>query len=63
MLPTLRHNLVAYYDFEHPAPGDPATERDQGLSGTNLNLVNGGGAMRVRDGAHRGAGIRSRPSR
>ncbi|MDN3359066.1 LamG-like jellyroll fold domain-containing protein [Actinomadura sp. DC4] len=52
--PALRPNLVAYYDFEHPAPGDPAVERDQGRSGTDIGLVNGGAAMRVRDAAFPG---------
>jgi hypothetical protein len=50
--PALRPNLVAYYDFEHPVSGNPAQEEDQGFSGTNLALVNGGAAMRVPDGAH-----------
>jgi hypothetical protein len=47
-----RH-LVAHYDFEHPVRGNPAQERDLGRSGTPIDLVNGGAAMRVRDGAHR----------
>ncbi|MEU6710394.1 PQQ-dependent sugar dehydrogenase [Nonomuraea sp. NPDC046802] len=55
VLPSFRPNLVAAYDFEHPLPGDPAKEQDQGLSGTNISLVNGGAAMRVRDGAYRGS--------
>jgi hypothetical protein len=55
VLPGLRPNLVAYYDFEHPVPGDPAAERDQGRSGTDIDLVNGGAAMRVRDGAFPGS--------
>ncbi|GAB2808964.1 hypothetical protein GCM10027176_12170 [Actinoallomurus bryophytorum] len=55
VLPSLRRNLVSYYDFEHPAPGDPAVERDRGRSGTNIGLVNGGAAMRVRDGAFPGS--------
>ena len=42
-------DLVAYYDFEHPVHGNRAVERDLGSSGTNLPLVNGGAAMRVRD--------------
>lgn len=57
VLPSLRHNLQAYYDFQHPAPGDPATERDSGRSGTPIRLINGGAAMRVRDPAHPGAGL------
>ncbi|MEV0995038.1 PQQ-dependent sugar dehydrogenase [Nonomuraea sp. NPDC050202] len=55
VLPSLRRDLVAAYDFEHPLPGDPAREQDQGLSGTGLALVNGGAAMRVEDGAYRGS--------
>ena len=55
VLPELRRNLVAYYDFEHPARGNPAVERDSGRSGTPIGLVNGGAAMRVRDAAHPGA--------
>jgi len=55
VLPGLRRNLVAYYDFDHPVPGDPAAERDQGRSRTNIGLVNGGAAMRVRDGAYPGS--------
>ncbi|MFB4264952.1 PQQ-dependent sugar dehydrogenase [Nonomuraea sp. GTA35] len=55
VLPSLRRDLVAAYDFEHPLPGDPAREQDQGLSGTSLTLVNGGAAMRVEDGAYRGS--------
>ena len=52
---TLAPNLVAFYDFEHPMPGDPAREQDQGRSGTPFLLVNGGTAMRVEDGAHPGS--------
>jgi hypothetical protein len=53
VFPTLVPNLVAYYDFEHPVRGNPALERDLGRSGTDLALVNGGAAMRVRDrGGH-----------
>jgi Glucose / Sorbosone dehydrogenase/Concanavalin A-like lectin/glucanases superfamily len=53
--PRLRPHLVAHYDFEHPVPGNPAQEQDQGFSGTYLELVNGGPAMRVADGAHPGS--------
>ena len=53
--PSLRPHLVVYYDFEHPVPGNPAQEADLGASGTNLDLVNGGAAMRVADGAHPGS--------
>ncbi len=49
-----RH-LIAHYDFEHPVSGNPAQELDLGRSGTNIDLVNGGAAMRVPDGAHRGS--------
>jgi hypothetical protein len=55
VLPTLRRNLVAYYDFEHPRPGDPTVERDRGFSGTDIRLINGGASMRVRDGAFPGS--------
>jgi len=50
--PSLKRNLVAYYDFEHPVRGNPTQEKDQGRSGTTIDLVNGGGAMRVTDGAY-----------
>ena len=49
--PGLASSLTAYYDFEHPSAGNPALELDQGLSGTTLNLVNGGAEMRTSDGA------------
>jgi hypothetical protein len=55
VLPSLRPNLVSFYDFEHPAPGNPAQELDQGAAGTRIDLVNGGAAMRVGDGAYRGS--------
>jgi hypothetical protein len=55
VFPTLVRNLVSFYDFEHPVAGDRAQERDQGFSGTDLNLINGGSAMRVRDSAHPGS--------
>jgi hypothetical protein len=45
VFPTLRRDLVAHYDFEHPKG---ATERDRGRSGTDISLLNG--ASRVRDG-------------
>lgn len=51
----LRTHLVCAFDFEHPAPDDPAIELDQGVSGTSLHLVNGGAAMRVADGARPGS--------
>ncbi len=56
VLPSLREDLVAHYDFSHPAQGDPAVERDQGRSGTDIGLVNGGAQMRVADRAHRHSG-------
>jgi hypothetical protein len=61
--PSLRSSLVAAYDFDHPMPGDPALEADQGRSGTEIELVHGGAAMRVRDRAHRGGGrvLQTRP--
>ncbi|ANN17672.1 hypothetical protein SD37_19825 [Amycolatopsis orientalis] len=49
VFPSLSRNLVAYYDFEHPVPGSPGQEADQGRSGTDITLVNGGAAMRVPD--------------
>jgi hypothetical protein len=48
---TLIPNLVAHYDFDHPVAGNAAMEQDQGASGTNIQLVNGGAAARVADGA------------
>jgi hypothetical protein len=52
--PSLRSDLVSFYDFDHPVPGDPALERDQGRSGTEIELVHGGAAMRVADRAYPG---------
>jgi hypothetical protein len=52
--PNLRDDLVAFYDFDHPVPGDPALERDQGRSGTEIELINGGAAQRVADRAYPG---------
>ena len=51
-LPGLKSSLVCFYDFEHPVAGDPNREADRGVSGTAINLINGGAAMRVSDGAH-----------
>jgi hypothetical protein len=51
VLPTIAPNLVAHYDFDHPVIGNPAMERDLGSSGTNIQLINGGAAMRVQDGS------------
>ena len=53
VFPALILNLIAHYDFEHPWPNDAATEIDQGPSQTDISLINGGSAMRVRDGAYR----------
>lgn len=53
VFPTLLPNLVSFYDFEHPVFGNPDQERDQGRSGTDINLINGGAQMRVPDGAYR----------
>ena len=52
IIPSLAPNLVAFYDFEHPAPGNAAVELDRGPSGTRINLINGGASMRVNDGAY-----------
>ncbi|WP_435743247.1 PQQ-dependent sugar dehydrogenase [Nocardioides sp. SYSU DS0663] len=50
--PSLREDLVSFYDFEHPFPVDGALETDQGASETLLSLVNGGWDMRVADRAY-----------
>lgn len=55
VLPSIAPNLQAYYDFEHPAPGNRGREVDQGLSGADIDLINGGQQMRVRGGAYRGS--------
>jgi Carbohydrate binding module (family 35) len=52
VLPSLAPNLIAFYDFEHPSASNAAIEVDQGRSGTNIRLINGGAAMRVTDGAY-----------
>lgn len=54
-LPALAGNLQVHYDFEHADPGNAGLELDQGKSGTTAWLVNGGGAMRVADGAWSGS--------
>ncbi|MER7334655.1 MULTISPECIES: LamG-like jellyroll fold domain-containing protein [unclassified Micromonospora] len=54
--PHLRSSLVALYDFDHPAEGDAALERDLGRSGTEIELVNGGADMRVPERAYPGSG-------
>jgi hypothetical protein len=48
--PSLWPNLVTAYGLEQPVSG--AVEGDEGASGTNLDLVNGGAAMRTQDGAY-----------
>jgi len=55
-LPELAPNLVAHYDFDHPVAGAATWEADQGWSGTDIQLVNGGVEMRVADRAYPGAG-------
>ena len=55
-LPELASNLVAHYDFDHPVAGATTSEADQGWSGTNIQLVNGGVEQRVTDRAYPGAG-------
>lgn len=55
VLPSLTKNLAAFYDFEHAFPPNAGMEVDRGLSDTHLNLVNGGRAMRVPDGAYPGS--------
>ena len=55
VLPNLATNLFCYYDFEHPVSGNPIKEDDLGISGTDINLVNGGVAMRASDGAYPGS--------
>jgi Concanavalin A-like lectin/glucanases superfamily len=52
VLPSLAPNLQAFFDFEHPALEDETRELDQGLSGTDIQLINGGAPMRVSDGAY-----------
>lgn len=56
VLPALAPNLVTHHDFDHPDAVNPATEVDQGRSGTDISLVNGGVEMRVADRAYPGAG-------
>jgi hypothetical protein len=52
VIDSLAPDVVAHYDFEYPAQGNSAVERDLGTSGTGLDLVNGGPDMRVQDGAY-----------
>ena len=56
VLPALAPNLVAHYDFDHPDAAKPTVEVDQGRSGTDISLINGGIEMRVADRAYPGAG-------
>jgi hypothetical protein len=55
VIPSLAPNLIAFYDFEHPSPTNASVELDQGSSGTSINLINGGAAMRVAGGAYPGS--------
>jgi hypothetical protein len=55
VLPGASANLQVHYDFDHPDPSNAAFELDQGRSGTNGWLVNGGAPMRVADGAWAGS--------
>ena len=55
VLPGLVANLACRYDFEHPVTTNTARELDLGFSGTDLNLINGGAAMRTNDGAYPGS--------
>lgn len=48
----LATNLICYYDFEHPVIGNTANEQNLGLSGTDIQLINGGNSMRVGDPAY-----------
>jgi len=52
VFPTLLPSLVAHYDFEQPVTGKLFRERDRGASATEIDLINGGADMRVKDGAH-----------
>jgi hypothetical protein len=56
VLPSVADNLVCYYDFDHPVADNPGMETDMGRSGTNIELVNGGPAMRTADPAYPKAG-------
>lgn len=56
VLPALAPNLVTHHNFDHASGADPTVEADQGLSGTDISLVNGGAEMRVADRAYPGAG-------
>ena len=56
VLPELAQNLVTHHDFDHPDAGNATMEVDQGRSGTDISLINGGVEMRVADSAYPGAG-------
>ena len=56
VLPELAPNLVTHHNFDQASEADPTVESDQGLSGTDISLVNGGAEMRVADRAYPGAG-------
>src|SRR5699024_3981471 len=55
VLPEIYPDVVAHYNFDNPAQ-DETWETDQGPSGTDIELVNGGVEMRVHDAAYPGAG-------
>lgn len=56
VLPALSPSLVSHYGFDHADQKNRTIELDQGRSGTNISLVNGGVEMRVADRAYPGAG-------
>lgn len=56
VLPELAPNLVTHHDFDHADTANPTVEVDQGRSGTDIALINGGVEMRVADSAYPGAG-------
>lgn len=55
VVPSLRDDVVAAYDFEHPFAANDSREEDQGPSRTLIQLINGGEDMRVVDGAYPGS--------
>lgn len=55
VVPSLRDDVVAAYDFEHPFAANDSREEDQGPSRTLIQLINGGEDMRVDDGAYPGS--------
>jgi Concanavalin A-like lectin/glucanases superfamily len=57
VLPGIVSNLVCRYDFDHPVATNAAKETDLGFSGTDINLINGGAAMRTNDGAYPGSAL------